>query len=517
MRGLLSRQFVGWCGAMTLLASLAIAAPPVDVPAGAMRTALSPSVRDVSFDAQSRPVFETPAGDGAADVAAAEVRNSAEAVYAGKSNAIVGASVLLIDRQHRIWLMSQADKERSTIQMYDGKVWTLRTCADVPASAGRHLEKIHFLHAAVQDALGNVWLVDGDHTQGWWLHQYSPDGTWTTKVLHERALLGAKAGKNPDQRVLDFAEPTLKIGPDGLFYVSWFSKRVDGGSGQGASSFEQFDGKEWHAYFYPTGSNTTDNVQGIIPLPDGSVGFIRLIDEPRVVWMTSSQSRPVPDLDSYLERLSGMSPRERENAQAELIAMGPRVRKPLEEFAAQSDDPEIKSRVPLILQEISKPPQRGVYGGKYTFTSWRFLHQAASGRVYLLVQGCKDTTSKASFKEAMMTISPEGVWSATESPAKRYGQSGSTLAVYEDPLGRRWYRLTKTGVLLDEGKAKPRKISGEADGDATIRGADEKGRLYLLGKDGLVVVLDPSAPPPATTTATTTSTTTQASTQPTSP
>ncbi|CAN5603774.1 hypothetical protein BH10PLA1_BH10PLA1_19290 [soil metagenome] len=477
-----------------LIGRRALATPPVDVPVESIRTALPPTVRDVKFDSAAHPIFELASND--------DPRVPVEDVYAGKSNAVAGAKILLIDHRHRIWIRPDSDKDQTTVQMYDGHAWLTRQVSDIPADSNRQLAGIHFVGGGVEDAMGNVWFVDGDRTQGWWLHQFSPDGKWTVTVLHERALLGAKGPKKADQRVLDFAEPNLQVGPDRLFYASWFSNRVDGGSGLGASGFQQFGSTGWTTYFYPTGSGKIDNVQSVIPLPDGSVGFVRLIDEPRVVWMTSALSRPVPDLDPYLERLSSLSSRDRESAQADLIAMGPRVRKPLEDFAEQSDDPEIKSRVPAILQEISKPPQRGVYGGKFTFTSWRFLHQAASGRVYLAVQGCKDLSSKASFKDAMITVSPEGVWTAAESPAKRYGQPSSALAVFEDPLGRRWYKIAKIGVLLDDGKPKPRKIADEMDADATIRGADTSGRLYLLGKDG-VIVLDPSAPPPATTTSTT--------------
>ncbi len=531
------------------------AAPPV-------RSVLGGDIRDVTIDPAGRAIFESTQGDW---------RATAEAVYAGKADKIGGAKILLIDHLKRIWLRPDADTDQQIIQMFDGKAWLTRKVSDIPAGKNRELTvaspisremaavdgaaldiaavtdrapRIQFIGGGVEDSAGNVWFADGDHLQGWWLHQFSTDSKWTSTAVHERALTGVSARRNPTAKWLNFAEPKLQIGPDGLFYISWSSTRLDGGPGMGASGFAQFDGTKWSEYFYPTGSSKADNVQGVIPLPDGSVGFIRLSEagvtplindqavggnrpnrrgvaapgkfipnpddpasnspdgsvrpgdftppagEPRVVWMTSALSRPVPDLTKYFDRLSDVSAHERDTAQAELIAMGPRVRKAVEELAAQTDDPEIKSRLPTILQEIAKPPVRGLYGGRLTFSTWRFLFQSKTGRVFLAVTNCKDLSTGTESKEALVTISPEGAWSAAAPPVA--GRGMNDLDLFEDSNGRRWYRILKFGILIDDGKAAPRKISDDAD--APFRGVDAKGRMYVKGKTG-VVMLDPAGLP----------------------
>jgi hypothetical protein len=438
-----------------------------------------PGVRDVYLDPTNRAVKETAAGDW---------RATAEAVYAGKSDTVAGAKILLIDRHHRLWLRPDSDTAAEQIQMFDGKTWQTRRVSDIPAGEHRALKGIHFIDSAVEDAAGNVWFADGDAMQGWWLHQFTPAGEWKSKFVHERMLAIAKALKKP--MGLKFAEPQLIAGADGLFYASWNSVRIDGGPGLGASGFLQFDSDHWSEYFYPPGSSKADNVQSIIPLPDGSVVFVRLIDEPRVVWMSSARSRPAPDLSDYLDRLASLSPSQREAAQAELIAMGPRIRKPLEAVAETARDPEIQSRIPTILQAISRAPAKDVYGGKLKFTSWRLLRSARSGRVYLAVKNCHDLSNGHSFPEALVIVTPEGMWQATESPTKSLGGSIDALRLDEDPAGHAWYRIPGKGVFLAAGHAAPRQVGNVADGNAVFRGADSTGRMYLHSHAG-VIALDP--------------------------
>jgi len=453
---------------------------PVAV-AGPLRTVLPADVSDVYVDVTGRAIQQTHAGDW---------RATAQAVFAGQGSRIDGARVLLIDHLHRIWLMPEEEAERATVQVFDGKSWIVRHCGDLPADSTRRLEAVHFLSTAVEDAVGNVWLIDGDAAQGWWLHQFTPAGAWVTKAVHERALAAAQRPAQSAKPPLKFAEPVMQIGPDGLFYVSWSSTRTDHGSGMGASGFGQFDGNHWSEYFYPAGSTPADNVQSIIPLPDGSVGFIRTIDEPRVVWMTSALSRPAPDLTSYLNRLTSLSPRERETAQAELVAMGPRLRKALETLVDQTDEPEIKARLPIILQDISKPPVKGLYGGKLTFSAWRLLHIARSGRVYLAVRQAVDKSTGKNWDEALVTVSPDGVWSAAESPTSKFGQPSASLKLFEDAVGRRWLTIANVGVFISDSETPLRKISDAADAAATICGVDSNDRLYLRNATN-VVMLDP--------------------------
>jgi len=456
-----------------LLANLAMIAA-----ADAQRVALPAEMRDAYIDPTGRAVLESRTGDW---------RASGEAVYNGQAATIAAAKILLIDHQHRVWLRPDEDREQVTVQMFDGKAWTVRNVSDIPAAPGRSLPGIHFLNIAVEDAQGNVWLVDGEAAQGWWLHELTAGGTWVTKPLHERAAALIKAPATIG-KVLKFSEPQVLIGPDGLFYACWNSTRVDKGEGMGASGFAQYDGNHWSEYFYPTGSNNVDNVQRIIPLPDGSVGFVRTIDEPRVVWMTSALNRPAPDLSGYVERLTSLSSRERETAQAELIAMGPRLRKALEALADQTEDPEVKGRIPEILQEISKPPTKGVYGGRFTFASWRLLHVGRSGRVYLATRDCFNKISNERFKEALVTVSPEGVWSAVDSPTAKFRQPIVSLQVYEDGSGRRWDQIATAGLFVSEAKAAPRQVADAADADATMRGVDASGKMYLRGKDAVITI-----------------------------
>lgn len=451
------------------------------------RTLLPEALRDVYLDPTGRALFEsTRNGDFHADT---------EAAFAGKSNVIGGAKVLLIDSQKRLWLGAQAGTPGTSVEMYDGKTWQTRRVSDLPASKTRKLQDIRFLHTAVCDAAGNVWLIDGHRSQGWWLHRFKPDGQWETKVLHERTLVAVKPPATA--AVLDFAEPVLQIGPDGLFYASWSSARVDGGGGLGASGFVQFNGQTWSEYFYPAGSNATDNVQKIIPLPDGSVGFVRLIDEPRAVWMSSALQRPAPDLAPYLLRMTSLSSRDRDSATAELIAMGPRIRKAIQAAGEQTDDPEIKSRIPGILQEISKPPAKGIFGGKLTFSAWRLLHQARSGRVYLAVQNCRDRYTGTQFDEALVTVSPEGTWTAEPSPAAAYRKPIGSLQLAETPAGGRWYCITGEGVFHQPatGNRDTTTTASETDARGTLRGVDAAGRLFISTKQG-VVVFTPGANTP---------------------
>lgn len=442
------------------------------------RVALGPEVRDVYIDPTGRAILETRTGDW---------RSTAAAVFSRQGSNIAAAKVLLIDHQHRIWLRPDEDRERLTVQMFDGKTWTVRNVSDLPAGVSRDLKGIHFLNTVVEDAQGNVWLVDGEPAQGWWLHRLKPTGEWETKPIHERVLASIKPPRKIGE-ILKFTEPQVLVGPDGLFYVAWSSARVDKGQGMGASGFGQFDGTRWSEYFYPTGSGNADNVQSIIPLPDGSVGFIRTIDELRVVWMSSALNRPAPDLSSYVERLTSLSSRERETAQAELIAMGPRLRKSLEALAETTDDPEIKGRIPEILQEISKPPAKGVYGGRFTFNRWNLMHIARSGRVYLVTKNCTNKFTGEKIPEALVTVSPEGVWTAITSPSIQYARTTSFFQIYEDSAGRRWDYLSQVGLFVTEGKTPARKVADAIEGDVTIRGVDASGKIYLATKDGVVTV-----------------------------
>jgi len=462
--------------ARSIVAVLAVAAIATATSAEPVRRLLPPDVKDVVIDANGRAVMLTADGDW---------RATAEAVFAGTGNSIGGATVLLIDKQRRIWLQPNDDAAKTSVHLYDGKSWLTRTVADIPASLIRKLDNIQFLPQVIQDAAGNVWLVDGHSSQGWWLHQCAPDGTWSVNILHERTL--QPSGKSKVKPAVVYAEPQLQVGPDGLFYADWHASRADKGPGLGPSGFVQFDGSRWTEYFYPVGSNQTDNVQGIIPLPDGSVGFLRTIDEPRVVWMTSALSRPVPDLTRTLERLASLSSREREAAQAELIAMGPRIRKALESLAGQTDDPEIKSRIPVILQEISRTPPKGIYGGRLTFTSWKPLYQAKSGRVYLAVKNCIDKQTGREYREALVTINPDGVWSAEDSPTARFDKSIGLLEVCEDRRGRRWDRIAGEGIFLNDPAIKLGTIAASNDSLGRLIGCDSDDKLYVRTKDGIVV------------------------------
>lgn len=443
--------------------------------ARAQRVALPADVRDVYIDSAGRAILETRTGDW---------RATAESVVKAQATTIAAAKVLLIDHQHRLWLRADEDRDGNVVRMFDGKTWTARNVSDIPVSPARNLAGIRFLNVAIEDAPGNVWLVDGEPSQGWWLHELKPTGEWSSRALHERAAALIKPPQNVG-KVLKFAEPQVIIGPDGLFYAAWSSTRVDRGDGMGASGFAQYDGNHWSEYFYPPGSSNVDNVQSIIPLPDGSVGFVRTIDEPRVVWMSSAMSRPAPDLSGYIDRLASLSSRERETAQAELIAMGPRLRKALEALADQTDDPEVKGRIPEILQEISKPPTKGVYGGRFTFASWRLLHLGRTGRVYLAVTDCFNKITGERFKEALVTVSPEGVWTAIDSPTAKYNKPISMLEVCEDFKGRRWDRIAGEGIFLrDPAFAETAATSNDSLGH--LLGGDAGGRLYVQTQDGVV-------------------------------
>ncbi len=467
---------------INILAAILVNAVSLSV-AQAQRVALPADVRDVYIDSAGHAILETRTGDW---------RSTAAAVFSGQGSTIAAARVLLIDHKHRIWLRPDEDREQVAVQMYDGKAWTTRNAADLPAGDHRALPGIHFLNSVVEDAQGNVWLVDGESKQGWWLHRLKSTGEWETKAIHERVLSTTKPPQKIGQ-VLKFAEPQVLIGPDGLFYVAWSGTRVDRGQGMGASGYLQFDGTRWSEYFYPTGSSNVDNVQSIIPLPDGSVGFVRTIDEPRVVWMSSALNRPAPDLSGYIDRLTSLSSRDREIAQAELIAMGPRIRKALEALAEQTDDPEVKGRIPEILQEISKPPVKGLYGGRYTFASWRLLHIARSGRVYLAVKNCVDKSNGKEMREALVTVSPAGTWSAEESPTTVYKKPISMLEIAEDRNVRRWDRIAGEGIFLRGAAASPAATAATAaDSLGQLLGCDDAAKLYVRTKEG-IVVFDPGA------------------------
>lgn len=412
---------------------------------------LPDAVKGVTIDSRGKIWCE----EGKASVRIEEVRASIKDVFEGKTAALRGAKISLVDRAGTLWVIPH--EEADLLLGFDGKTWFERRVRDTARTwQGSSAEALVFHPRAFEDSQGNAWFPDRDG-----VHRRDSKGAWEYfPLLHK-----------PGEATNGFRNPEWAEGPGGAIYA-WSR---GGGSTPGTPGFFRFDGASF-VLFEGRGCGH------VCPLADGG-----LIVDGRRRWLRPEDLKAA--VDRLAKRMKSDDGDERERATQDLRALGVESTPAVTALLKDGHDADLDARLRLVLDGFKREPD-SQYVGTIKFASAQFLVKTRKGPALFKLWNCKDASTDAATASRLMSLGADGT--CTIGPLPWPEGTPTPGRLFEDSKGRLW-----SGRDRIEGDKLVRVIPEDFARFSIIVGEDAKGRL-ILSTDGVpyFAVYDESAKEP---------------------
>jgi hypothetical protein len=443
---------------------------------------LPPFVKAVTCDSSGRFWYSMEGVDEQA------FHESVARAAAGKTQAIRGGKVLLVDRSGRFWVCRES---WGCLECYDPaqKKWVEQRLATGEASgvadgqSAQRRREGSFNDSAWEDSAGNLYFVGGyEGRVGVGIHRRTADGKWSFQVL-----------RPPHEEKLRF------LGHDPLLFFEQDGGRVliimRNAQRQEEQVVVRFNGAKWEVLDPRVCKQ--DDVKMILPLRDGSIVTLCRGNLLWTWWPSDLLPLRIKECQTLVEQLGSGEAATRNQATAKLRWMGHQLLPTLKAQLTSVTNPEARQRLRGIVQGMEqedrpnhgpKPLVGGRFGGMFELLSrnragdWRFL-----------VDNCKDETAHKEYEEAVVTRKSDGTWDVAEIDEEKWREAGVKSRgtdLLEDASAGIW--LTG-GVRVDAG-------NGYKASAALLQGNDQSSALFQ-GKDGQVclrsggyMLFDPIAP-----------------------
>jgi len=387
-----------------------------------------------------------------------------------------GFRPLLLDGRGRLWCLPP---DASAIYgVKDGSMQQVRPAAGAFFGTEDEVNGARRTRAAAyEDSAGRVWFGNSRGVQ--WL-----DG--------DRLL--AKDLADPNSIDVSVPMSAVRIAEDEVgrlyFWARWTRKGVCGTTG-----FWMFDGKEW-AHFTTHDGLPDDRLEAVCPT-GGDVVMLNTAAG-RLALFNVNRTDPGQEIGRLVGLLNSAEWRVRDQATQELIGLGRGVELELRERLAQSEEPEERSRLKMVLTALRAPESGRVRipGGDSECDSIRVrptaLRRRPAGKAEwvavatnVLRAGDDEAADRAAFVlSADAAVRIEG-WPAPD--------EADRVSVLPADDGGLWIGVQGRGLFFWDGD-RTREISDETTrGYNDILGYDGLGRL-LLGNGAGVAAYWPGRP-----------------------
>jgi hypothetical protein len=449
--------------------------------------ALPRFITRIYIDGSGRSWFETASDP---DDSETPLRESVERCAAGKSKLVRGGSVLLVDRNNRFWVVSQAAPHQ--LLCFDGKSWTNARLASGETSLPANIPTGQFYRgvfypSSFEDSSGNLYFIGGAHERtGIGVHRRNPDGNWTFNLLIQP--------KKPDE--LFDERPVFTEQAGGRIAIVRQMHERDSSSVD--FHVVLFDGKSWRIIEPKGCASTSHSLRSVIPLADGSIGSLCGGDRFWVYWPDGYPSQGQTELDKLVEKLSDAELKEREGASRALVGRGPAIVDALEKIPLDSLPPEGQMRLKFILHTLKamaggSEKESALYGGRLVFRECYLVSRPGRGKLKFYVHVCQDLRLKKTYHKVFVTVDSEGNWDVSEIPDEQWAQVGAPSDpqhCFEDSKGGIWLReCLRAGSDNSVAPVAPEGLKYH-----DVLGEDREGRVYTSMWSHEYLIYDPSAP-----------------------
>jgi hypothetical protein len=397
-----------------------------------------------------------------------------------------GGELLLIDSAKRIWVRTV--NYRSVLRCFENGRWKAwRATGEEINNADVQREPPgpgEWEPACMEDAAGNLFFIGGsDDDCG--IFTRHPDGTWDfahlakgtgerDKLLRRKRFVQLPGGR---ACLYDETPPTGE-----------------------RPHVPYFDGKQWTVLVIEGCEDRSHTITKITPLPDGS--FLEICSQHHawIYWPPGLPQSPLEHIDDLLARMDDPDPKQRDQAEEAVIALGISARQKLTEARTAGVSPQVDRRLPGVLAAISQG-SRGTHAeaapslGHYTFQRCGVAAAYNTPAVALWGTGVTDVSTGEKISRALFTMSADGQWKVHRIAEQGWAAPNQPYWPFDsghyDPAGKLWMNI---GAYLDP---QMNFVQAAPDGLEVNRPAmiDSAGRIMFDRQ----VIYDPTVPAAATT------------------
>jgi len=374
-----------------------------------------------------------------------------------------GFRPLLLDRTGRLWCLKLG---ANAIHGIKGE--SIITVAPLKGAFQDHREFGLLFGSAYEDSAGGVWFGTSRGVQ--WF-----DGKkWSSKDLGDRNGLELRQPMTP----LQFAED--KAGR--LLFWTWaWGRGVCGTEG-----LWSFDGKTW-THYTTRDLLPSNDVRTVCPV-GGNVILVNTAGG-RLVTFDIGPSDVAGEAARLVGLLNDEQWKVREQATADLKKLGRKAALDLKRHLTDTDHPEVRSRVKMVLDALNEPEQKQqpLPGGRYlcervkigqmSVRPWR-RRRHPKGRPQWIADAANvtDTKTGKKFARGTFVLSANATRLIEDWPSKDNIHLTSALP---DGKGGLWIGVADRGLFHWNGKKTSRVSTNATRSYWIVLGRDNLGRVFL--------------------------------------
>ena len=388
-----------------------------------------------------------------------------------------GFRPLLLDRAGRLWCLKLG---ANAIHGIKGE--SIITVEPLEGAFQDHREFRLLFGSACEDSAGRIWFGTSRGVQ--WF-----DGKkWSSKDLGDRNGLELRRPMTP----LRFAEDEAGR----MLFWTW--ARVRGVCG--TEGFWSFDGKTW-SHYTTRDLLPSDDVRAVCPV-GGNVILVNTAGG-RLVTFDIGPSDVAGEVARLVGLLNDEQWKVRERATADLKKLGRKAALDLKRHLTDTDHPEVRSRIKLVLDALNKPEQKQqpLPGGRYLYERVRIgqvsirppqRRRRPKGSPEWIADATNvtDTKTGKKFARGTFVLSAGSTRLIDDWPVRDNMHLTSALP---DGKGGLWIGVADRGLFHWNGKKTSRVSTNATRSYWIVLGRDELGRV-LLSSGSRVAAYRPGEP-----------------------